>query len=124
MEQDVSTAVIRRALQGGVNYIDTAPYYGQGRSEEAIGEALIEWLHPLDKARFIARRVPRLERVAVNFEFAEILQRVAVALGADGDECFHDFTEWLPSNKKAPRPEWIRARGGVVWRGCTFMRPR
>jgi L-galactose dehydrogenase len=30
------------ALDGGVNWIDTAPMYGQGKSEEAIGWLLKE----------------------------------------------------------------------------------
>ena len=33
---------IRMALDGGVNWIDTAPMYGQGKSEEAIGWLLKE----------------------------------------------------------------------------------
>lgn len=32
--------MIHDAIKSGVNYIDTAPYYGQGRSEEIIGKAL------------------------------------------------------------------------------------
>src|SRR2546429_4514522 len=31
---------IRRALELGVNWIDTAPFYGWGRAEEIVGEAL------------------------------------------------------------------------------------
>ena len=33
-------AVLRRALDGGINWIDTAATYGQGRSEESLGFAL------------------------------------------------------------------------------------
>lgn len=33
-------AVVRRALELGVNYFDTAPLYGKGRSEEVMGMAL------------------------------------------------------------------------------------
>src|SRR3990170_7002718 len=41
-EQDdaVSIAAIRRALELGVNWIDTAPSYGLGRSEEIVGRAV------------------------------------------------------------------------------------
>ncbi len=35
-----SVAAIRFALDRGVNWIDTAPVYGQGHSEEVVGEAL------------------------------------------------------------------------------------
>jgi L-galactose dehydrogenase len=33
-------ALVRRALELGVNYFDTAPLYGRGRSEEILGTAL------------------------------------------------------------------------------------
>jgi L-galactose dehydrogenase len=33
-------AVVERALELGVNYFDTAPLYGRGRSEEVVGAAL------------------------------------------------------------------------------------
>jgi len=35
-----SIATIRRALDLGINWIDTAPVYGLGRAEEVVGEAL------------------------------------------------------------------------------------
>ncbi|KAJ9573802.1 hypothetical protein L9F63_008839, partial [Diploptera punctata] len=31
---------VREAVKSGINYIDTAPWYGQGRSEEVLGKAL------------------------------------------------------------------------------------
>lgn len=35
-----SIATIHRAIELGINWIDTAPVYGLGRSEEVVGEAL------------------------------------------------------------------------------------
>ena len=35
-----SIAAIHKALDLGINLIDTAPIYGQGRSEKIVGEAL------------------------------------------------------------------------------------
>jgi aryl-alcohol dehydrogenase-like predicted oxidoreductase len=35
-----AVAAIREAVAGGVNYFDTAPAYGDGRSERSMGEAL------------------------------------------------------------------------------------
>ncbi|KAK7872651.1 hypothetical protein R5R35_002647 [Gryllus longicercus] len=35
-------ATVREAVKNGLNYIDTAAFYGQGESEEVIGEALKE----------------------------------------------------------------------------------
>ncbi|MFP3895291.1 MAG: aldo/keto reductase [Anaerolineales bacterium] len=38
--QRATTATIHRALELGYNYFDTAPAYGDGRSEEMVGNAL------------------------------------------------------------------------------------
>jgi hypothetical protein len=38
--RDVALAAVRRAVESGVTYFDTAPGYGKGLSEEIIGEAL------------------------------------------------------------------------------------
>ena len=41
-DDDTRREAIRRALDGGINWIDTAPSYGQGRSETALGWLLAE----------------------------------------------------------------------------------
>ena len=41
-----SVAAIHRALELGVNWIDTAAVYGLGRSEEVVARALQEWQGP------------------------------------------------------------------------------
>ena len=38
-----SIAAIRRALEPGINWIDTAPVYGLGHSEEVVARALRDW---------------------------------------------------------------------------------
>jgi aryl-alcohol dehydrogenase-like predicted oxidoreductase len=38
--QDEATAIVDAALEGGVNLIDTADWYGQGGSEEMVGKAI------------------------------------------------------------------------------------
>lgn len=45
-DEDTRRRVLRRALDAGINWIDTAPLYGQGRSEEAIGALLAEIAEP------------------------------------------------------------------------------
>ena len=42
VDDDVSLAALRRALDQGVNFIDTADVYGDGRSEKLIGQVLRE----------------------------------------------------------------------------------
>ena len=39
-DDDQSVRVIRDALEGGVNWIDTAPVYGLGHAEEVVGRAI------------------------------------------------------------------------------------
>jgi aryl-alcohol dehydrogenase-like predicted oxidoreductase len=40
VNDDESIAAIRRAIEGGVNWVDTAPAYGLGHSEQVVGRAL------------------------------------------------------------------------------------
>jgi aryl-alcohol dehydrogenase-like predicted oxidoreductase len=42
VEDDVSLAALRKALDLGVNFVDTADVYGDGRSERLIGQVLRE----------------------------------------------------------------------------------
>ncbi|XP_032687994.1 L-galactose dehydrogenase-like isoform X1 [Odontomachus brunneus] len=49
---------MRRAIKQGINYIDTAPWYGQGRSEEILGKALKGIPR---QAYYIATKVGRYE---------------------------------------------------------------
>jgi len=41
-DDETKRAAIRKALEGGINWIDTAAQYGQGRSEQALGWILPE----------------------------------------------------------------------------------
>jgi aryl-alcohol dehydrogenase-like predicted oxidoreductase len=43
-EEDESIRTIRSALDRGITFIDTAPVYGFGRSEELVGKAVKEYL--------------------------------------------------------------------------------
>lgn len=45
-EDGDSIAAIHRALELGVNWIDTAAVYGLGHSEEVVARALIDWRGP------------------------------------------------------------------------------
>jgi len=42
-KDEESLAAIRRALELGMNWIDTAAVYGLGHSEEVVGRALADW---------------------------------------------------------------------------------
>lgn len=60
IDADATTAVVRAALDAGINYFDTAAAYGEGRSEVLLGQALAgrrdeaviatKWGHPTSLA--------------------------------------------------------------------------
>ncbi|XP_030572205.1 L-galactose dehydrogenase [Drosophila novamexicana] len=56
LEEGIRT--VHDALKAGINYIDTAPWYGQGRSEEVLGKALRDVPR---EAYYIATKVARYE---------------------------------------------------------------
>jgi 1-deoxyxylulose-5-phosphate synthase len=44
LQEDASRAIIRRALDQGINAIDTCDYYSNGRSEEIVGRAIKDFV--------------------------------------------------------------------------------
>lgn len=42
-DDDESIAAIRFAVESGINWVDTAAFYGRGHSEEVVGRALEPW---------------------------------------------------------------------------------
>jgi L-galactose dehydrogenase/L-glyceraldehyde 3-phosphate reductase len=75
-DDDTKRRVLRRALDAGINWIDTAPLYGQGRSEEALG-----WLLPeiKDKKPYLSTKV-RLDLAKLSDIPSEIEKSVHESL--------------------------------------------
>src|SRR5438093_4816636 len=48
-DEEIGRAAVRAALGLGLNFFDTAPYYGNGRAERRLGEAL----KGVDRSSFI-----------------------------------------------------------------------
>ncbi|PSN47270.1 hypothetical protein C0J52_13352 [Blattella germanica] len=68
-EEAEGIATVHEALKQGINFIDTAPYYGQGRSEELLGKALKGVPR---KAYYIATKVARYEMdILTRFDFSK-----------------------------------------------------
>lgn len=63
-----TTATIHRALELGYNYVDTAPSYGDGRSEEMVGAALKGHRDEVVLATKISRRqwLPDVIRTSIE----------------------------------------------------------
>lgn len=58
-----SVRVIQHAFKSGINYIDTAPYYGDGLSEPIVGKALKGWRDQV----YISTKNPIEDASGVNF---------------------------------------------------------
>lgn len=43
LDENVGKELVRKSLQNGVNFLDTAFIYGEGRSEQLIGEVVREF---------------------------------------------------------------------------------
>ncbi|OUO32535.1 aldo/keto reductase [Olsenella sp. An293] len=109
---DETRAVIARALELGVNFIDTANCYAHGTSEEYIGAALRELGIPRDQV-VLASKVffneGGLSREAINREIDGTLQR----LGTDYLDLYiiHRF------DYETPMEETMEALDGLVRAG-------
>ena len=62
VSEEVALLTIEEALNSGINYVDTAPFYGYGLSEERIGRCLPK----LSKRPMISTKVGRLIRPGVR----------------------------------------------------------
>ena len=84
-EDEESIAAIHRALELGVNWIDTAAAYGLGRSEEVVGraiEGLVERPYIFTKASLVEGPgrtvVHNLKRDSILREVGDSLERLGV----------------------------------------------
>ncbi len=80
-----AVAAILAALEAGINWIDTAPVYGVGHSEELVGQALRQTKHKPYIATKCGRLwngkkelIPYLKRESVRRECLASLQRLGV----------------------------------------------
>jgi aryl-alcohol dehydrogenase-like predicted oxidoreductase len=81
-DDDESIAAIHRALEQGINWIDTAPVYGFGHSEEVVGRVLRDL--PEDERPYVFTKASLLEgpggRVLHNLTRDSILRETGASL--------------------------------------------
>ena len=79
-DDDESVKLVEDTVRKGINYIDTAPWYGQGRSEAVLGKA---FKNIPRKAFYIATKVGRYELDTTNmfnFSRSRVLKSVDESL--------------------------------------------
>ena len=117
LDEAASRPLIRRAIEAGINFFDTANAYSDGTSEEIVGRALRDFgrrdeLVVATKVRYAARKAPNvggLSRKAIFHEIDASLQR----LGMDFVDLYQ-IHRWDPHT---PIEETMEALHDVVKAG-------
>lgn len=128
LPEDETRAVVKRAIDQGINFIDTANTYGFGTSEEYIGRALKKLGIPRDEV-VLASKVffneGRLSREAILREIDGTLQRLGtdyldlyIIHRFDADTPVEETMEALDSLVRAGK---VRALGASAMYGYQFF---
>jgi L-galactose dehydrogenase/L-glyceraldehyde 3-phosphate reductase len=107
-------AVLKRAIEGGINWIDTAPAYGNGASEETLGRCL-DLLSPRP---YLSTKV-RLERddlTDIPGAIERSLEGSLKRLQSDSVALFqlHNQLGEAVGDRQALTPAQVLGRGGVA----------
>src|ERR1700756_3003807 len=88
-DHDASIRIIHRALDAGINFIDTADVYSRGESEEIVGKAL-----PGGRRREVEASLKRL-----NTDWIDLYQVHRWDRGTDHDETLGALTDLVRQGK-------------------------
>ena len=69
VDEQAAIRVILRALELGVNYLDTAPYYCKRESERVVGQAIKAWMRAGNPRPFVSTKNPIEDRTAKRWRF-------------------------------------------------------
>jgi len=100
-----SVAVVHTSLKAGINYIDSAPWYGHGKSEQFLGEALRGVPR---EAFYLATKVGRYEaNITEMFDFSA--DRTARSVDESLERTGLDFIDLIQVHDPefAPNPDVI-----------------
>jgi aryl-alcohol dehydrogenase-like predicted oxidoreductase len=67
-DKDEALTIVRKSIEAGCNFFDTAPAYGRGRSEELLGQVL----KPVRKSVIICTKYGHSEDWVTNFDASAI----------------------------------------------------
>jgi L-galactose dehydrogenase len=113
-------------LQQGINYFDTSPYYGRGRSEQVLGKAL----KGVDRSKYIiSTKLGRYDVATFDFSASRVRQSIDHSLEVIGLEYIdiaicHDI-EFVSLDQilseTIPELEKLRASGKIKYIGISGL---
>jgi aryl-alcohol dehydrogenase-like predicted oxidoreductase len=121
-----SVKAIHRALEIGVNWIDTAPAYGCGHSEEVVGRAVTEWSgdrpYLFTKCGLLWDEEGRVERVLTPESIRRECEKSLHRLGTETIDLYQ--VHWPPFEMEDVGPVWetmasLQRDGKVRWIGVS-----
>jgi L-galactose dehydrogenase/L-glyceraldehyde 3-phosphate reductase len=127
-DDETRRAAVKRALEAGINWIDTAPAYADGKSEEALGWLLQE----VDEQPYLSTKVAldlkRLDDIGGQVDSLARLRRDSVDLfqlhnpiGAHSDGKRIGVADVLREGGVADALEAMRAQGLTRFIGITAL---
>ena len=130
-DDDASRTSLRRAIEQGVNFLDTAAVYGDGHSEQLVGEAI----RNASETVYVATKVPpktrqwparpgtRAEDAFPADWIVESTERSLVHLGLDTIDVqqFHVWSdEWVGQGDWLEAVERLKADGKIRFFGVSI----
>jgi aryl-alcohol dehydrogenase-like predicted oxidoreductase len=116
LNEQASIPVIQYALDQGVNYIDTADYYGQGSSEEVVGKAIKARRHEIILATKFGRVMgegPNLQGGGSRHYIMRAIEASLKRLQTD----YIDLYQMHDPDPETPIEETLRALDDLVKAG-------
>lgn len=119
-----SIAAIHEAIDLGINWIDTAPVYGLGRSEEVVGRAL----RGLSRRPYVFTKCGRVwdeaRQIGKRLSAASIRSECEASLSRLGVECIDLYQIHWPEPDEDVEEGWgecarLKAEGKVRWIGVS-----
>ena len=120
---DQTTPMVRRAIEGGVNYIDTGRVYLGGESEQAVGKALAGgWRDRV----YVTSKMPWWEMQSAD-DFEKFFDQSRRTIGTDIIDFYHihmimhrAWKNYVLPYKLIEKMERLKAQGKIRFMGFSF----
>lgn len=120
---DQTTPMVRRAIEGGVNYIDTGRVYLGGESEQAVGKALAGgWRDRV----YVTSKMPWWEMQSAD-DFEKFFDQSRRTIGTDVIDFYHihmimhrAWNDYVLPYRLIEKMERLKSQGKIRFMGFSF----